>query len=90
MNSCEKFIQDLEKRLPDLCRPEHLVKMGIFKYRQSADLARREGKGPDFFKIGRKIFYPRDGIVKWLKDNSHVTSETANQAEDGTNENIQS
>jgi hypothetical protein len=88
MNSCEKFIQDLEKRLPNLCRPEHLVEIGIFKYRQSADLARRAGRGPDFFKIGRKIFYPREGIVKWLKDSTHAISETANQAENGKDKNI--
>lgn len=81
MNACDKYISDLEKKLPELCRPDHLVKLGIFKYRQSADLARKEGKGPDFFKIGKKIFYPRDAIVKWLKDNSHANGQATPSAQ---------
>jgi hypothetical protein len=88
MNACEKYIEDLEGRLPELCRPDHLVKMGIFKYRQSADLARKEGKGPDFFKLGRKVFYPREGILKWLKDNSHVSGEETDTTENWTDSNV--
>lgn len=80
MNDCEKFIQDLENKLPELCRPQHLVDLGIFKYRQSTDLFRKEKKGPDFFKLGRKVFYPRSGILKWLRENSYANGDESNMA----------
>ena len=27
---------------------------------------RRDGDGPPFIKIGRRIFYPRDKLAEWL------------------------
>lgn len=83
MNSCEKFISELEKRLPELCRPYHLIAMGIFKNRQTIDLVRKQGKGPDFFKIGRKIFYPKEGIIDWFRENMHVTSKEKDKDGEG-------
>ena len=28
---------------------------------------RREGGGPPFIKIGRRIFYPRDKLTDWMR-----------------------
>jgi hypothetical protein len=33
---------------------------------------RREGLGPPWVKIGRRIFYPTAGILPWLKGAWHL------------------
>lgn len=29
---------------------------------------RSNGKGPDYLKIGKKVFYDREVVEKWVKD----------------------
>jgi len=31
---------------------------------------RCSGKGPEFIKIGRRVFYDEDAIKRWLRDHS--------------------
>lgn len=71
MNACEEFLKYLDDKLPDLCRNDDLVEIGLFNHRQNIDQFRYQHKGPPFFKIGKRIFYPKLGILQWLKDNSH-------------------
>jgi hypothetical protein len=40
----------------------------IFKSRQAAQLARKEGWGPDYFKVGWRVVYPLEAIIEWLHD----------------------
>lgn len=39
---------------------------------------RFRGSGPDFFKIGRKVFYSREAVETWIK--THSRSQTGDAA----------
>jgi hypothetical protein len=47
---------------------------------------RRNKKGPAYLRLSsKKIYYPKTGVIKWLKDNSYDGEETSK-----ANEKIQS
>lgn len=34
---------------------------------------RREGRGPDFTRLGKKVFYRREDLASWIRANVQVT-----------------
>jgi hypothetical protein len=52
--------------LPEFLRPYELVKMGLFTTTKAAYSARLRGKGPDFFKIGKRVLYPKTSVVEFI------------------------
>ena len=75
MNTCDTFIKKIEFSLKDPCTCSDLVNVGIYRSPQAARYARQVGSSPPFFKLGGKIIYPRDGVILWLKENKHESSE---------------
>lgn len=73
MSSCETFIQKLKNTLPELCSAQDLVKAGLYRSPQAVAMARYAGIGPEYFKVGGKILFPRDGVIKYLDVNKHET-----------------
>lgn len=72
MNPCEETIEKLGRSLPDLCTVHDLIRVGIIKHRNSMEYYRRNNMGPPYVRLSeRKIFYPKHGILHWLKDNSY-------------------
>lgn len=66
MSHCNEFIRKIREILPDPCTVKDLVKVGIFRTPQSARGVRMSGIGPSHFKLGKRILYPKDGIIEWL------------------------
>lgn len=72
MTVCNDLIKKLECRLPEMCTVADLVQVGIVKHRNSLLYYRRNNMGPPFLKLSeKKIIYPKQGVLDWLKDNSH-------------------
>ncbi len=72
MSICEKFIRKIEKKLPEICTVKDLIEAGLYNSRQAARSARLTHTSPPFFKCGKKkIFFSRDGVVRWLREGYH-------------------
>lgn len=67
MSACDDFILKMEKTLPDIVETHELVKVGVYPSLQSAYHARKSKNSPDYFSIGRRVFYPKSGIIEWLR-----------------------
>lgn len=76
MTACDEFIENLQQVLPERCTDRDLIECGIFTSAQSACLSRRIGNSPGFFKFGRRIIYPKTGVIEWLKENKHENYKT--------------
>lgn len=76
MNSCDDFIAKLDKLLPEICTIHDLIRTGIVSHRNTMEQYRKKNLGPPFLRISeRKIFYPKNGVLKWLKESSYAGSE---------------
>ncbi|PPF21117.1 excisionase [Rathayibacter sp. AY1A7] len=41
---------------------------------------RRDGRGPDFVKVGREARYRLSDVERWLRDNTHTSTATTRKA----------
>jgi hypothetical protein len=90
MNSCDEFIEKLNRELPDVCTVNDLIKVGIISHRNIMNQFRKKKTGPPFLRISdRKIFYPKPGVLKWLRESSNDNCETQTK-NSGKIQNIQS
>lgn len=73
MNPCEELIAKLTETLPEICTINDLIRAGLVSNRSIMEYYRRKKLGPPFLRFSsRKIYYPRSGILKWMRDNSHA------------------
>ena len=81
MSACDDFIQKIESMLPECCTVQDLIKAKIFSTTGMAYQARLSKDGPPYFQLGnrKKIIYPRDGIIQWLKERKHESGAKADQ-----------
>jgi hypothetical protein len=83
MNSCDKFIEKLQRELPELCTTTDLVKVGIYKSPQAVWRARKTGMFVDFFKLPTgTIVHPKDGIIQMLKNSKNIAKSKGKESED--------
>ncbi len=62
------FVTYLTEKLPELCRVNDLVKIGLYRSPQAAYEARRSGVGPRFIRIPKTgILYPREEILRFVR-----------------------
>jgi hypothetical protein len=62
------FLAYLAETLPDLCRVQDLVKIGLYRNPQSAYSARKKGDCPRFFRIPHTgIVYPKEEVIRFFK-----------------------
>lgn len=71
MNYCEELIQKIVENLPDPCTQQDLVEVGLYPNLQLASQARKVGNTPEYIKLGKKILYPKLGIIEWLNTKKH-------------------
>jgi hypothetical protein len=71
MNALNQFIRKLEIELPEVCSTTDLMKFGIYNSPQSARLARKKKRGPAYIQMGRKVIYPKQGVIEFLKQSAH-------------------
>lgn len=59
------------KAFGELLKAKDLVDSGVFKSTNAVAIARREGRGPNYIKLGSRSFlYPRNEVLKWLSKNT--------------------
>lgn len=68
MKTCDLYIKNLDVRLKELNGVTFLVQLGIFPSRQLAEVYRRKGIGPSYFRLGTRIVYPKAAIIQWFKE----------------------
>lgn len=51
----------------DFLTSDDLVTLGLYKSRNSIYFARSKGIGPDFIKLGRRILYPKNSVLAFVK-----------------------
>lgn len=67
-DGCDEFIETIYHRLPDPCRTKDLVRLKIYSSEQTASVARKNGRGPCYFKPKNgQIYYPRAGVIEYLQ-----------------------
>lgn len=76
MSECDDWIDKISETLPDECYTFDLVKVGIFTSRHSAACSRKVGTSPPYFKLGKRIMYPKAGVLNWLKLQKHESCQT--------------
>lgn len=77
MNACEELIAKLTETLPEICTINDLIKAGIVNHRATMEYYRRKKLGPPFLRLSaRRIYYPKAGVLKWMRDNSHAGEKT--------------
>lgn len=67
MRACDDFILKMEQMLPDIVETHEMVKIGLYPSIQSAYHSRKNRNSPDYFCVGRRVFYPKEGVIQWLK-----------------------
>jgi hypothetical protein len=61
--------KELEEKFPLFLRPADLIKAGLFTSRFSISHAIRRQNGPPFIRLdSKKVLFPRDQLIKWLKE----------------------
>lgn len=77
MNACDELIAQLTETLPEICTINDLIRAGIVHNRASMEYYRRKKMGPAFLRVSpRRIYYPKAGVLKWLKENSFAGEKT--------------
>lgn len=59
------FLTNLNS-LPELLETSHLVQIGLYPSIEMAYLARKTGQSPDYFRMGRKYFYPKAKVIEFI------------------------
>lgn len=73
MNPCDDMIDKLTASLPEICTINDLIRAGIVNNRATMEYYRRKKLGPPFLRLSaRRIYYPKLGILKWMRENSHA------------------
>lgn len=78
MSACDDWINKIAEMLPETCTVQDLVKVKIFNTPGMAYQARIHRNGPPYFQLGnrKKIIYPKNGIIEWLKEKKHESCQT--------------
>jgi hypothetical protein len=53
--------------MPELLSTNDLKSLGLYRSLNATYLARRHGHSPDYIKVGRKIFYPKAGVINFIQ-----------------------
>lgn len=53
--------------LPEFIRSIDLVNLGLFPSEDAVGFARRRGLSPDYMQHGRRILYPKAGVISWIE-----------------------
>lgn len=67
MGACKTFIQRMKKELPELCDVKVLVSFGLFKSDQQAYNLRKAKSGPEYFRLNKHYYYPKEAIIEYLE-----------------------
>lgn len=77
MNACDELIAKLTDSLPEVCTINDIIKAGIVNSRATMEYYRRKKMGPPYLRLSaRRIYYPKAGILKWMRDNSYAGEKT--------------
>lgn len=69
MEDFEKFIENIEKKMPDIMSTKDLINLGLFKSRATWTNMRKRNQGPEYLIFNNKmIAYPKICVLKWLKE----------------------
>lgn len=84
MDAIDRFIEMIEKSLPEMLKTKQLVELGIYNSAQAAYQARLANKSPPYIRIPNLgVVYPKAGVVDFLRDlNARNTKRLAPQALD--------
>ncbi len=78
MSVCDDWIEKISGKLPEECNTIDLIKIGIFTSRHAASCSRKVGTSPPYFKLGKRIMYPKAGVLGWLKQQKHESAQNQN------------
>lgn len=56
-------------KYPELLNTKDLINIGLYPTPEAAYFARKKGLGPCFIKVGRRVFYPKSEVIKFLSNN---------------------
>lgn len=55
---------------PEFMTSQHLVDLGLFSSTKTVWVARHNKSGPHFVRIIKKILYPKEFVIEWIKKNT--------------------
>lgn len=58
------------EQFPDFLTTNDLVNLGLYPSSDAASVARKRGNSPDYVRVGRRILFPKQNVIKFLADNT--------------------
>lgn len=69
MEDFEKFIENIERKMPEIMSTKDLINLGMFKSRATWTNMRKRNQGPEYLIFNNKmIVYPKECVLKWLRE----------------------
>ena len=53
--------------LPEFISGRDLITLGLFRDQKAIHMARKRGYSPDYVYLGRRIVYPKQGVISFLE-----------------------
>lgn len=72
----EDLIEDLFKGFNDILTSHDLVNLGLYKTINALFSARKRKLGPPYIKMNHLVCYPKQGVIKFLKDRLRHTRDS--------------
>jgi|BogFormECP03_OM2_1039629.scaffolds.fasta_scaffold00001_59 hypothetical protein len=79
MSSNDEFIQKLDQIWPEILETDDLVKVGLYPSMQAAYYSRKLGRAPEYFEVGKRIFYAKTAVLNWLRSAKRNEKDTQTQ-----------
>jgi hypothetical protein len=65
----ERKIKEMLAKYPDLLSTNDLLRLGLYPTNKAAYFARRRKiSSPPFIMVGKRVFYPRDQLLRFLEE----------------------
>ncbi|MBS0636840.1 MAG: hypothetical protein JSS12_04970 [Verrucomicrobia bacterium] len=65
----QKFLQKLDKSLPELCKPSDLAALEVFGSKSTLLVDRRSGKGIPFISVSKhRTRYPKESVLQYAAE----------------------
>lgn len=63
-----EVLSNLERNLPMFATTNDLIDMGLFTDHSVAAKIRHSKTGPEWIRLGRKILYPKDSVIRFVRE----------------------
>jgi len=75
----DDLFKKIEKNYPDILTTKDLINIGLYSTPSLARYARKNNKGPEYFRLDGKILYVKAGVLKFLQEKLEVYNKSTKE-----------